>query len=258
MDYSDVSFKPIPTDEECVVNAVQIGKMIDEPPHTIRSWANEFEDYLYIKKMNGRFLYTQKSVEQFEFIKTLRREKNFSIEQIRQQLKLTGYNYNPKENGLINPNDVNFIESISADISIKIKNELGNFLAEMFAKQNDLTKEYISNIQTNIEQTVQDQLENSEKKLNDSFNEKITNQTEKIQENIKTNNQELLKEINEQKEQNKKLLEYVDSIQKEVAITREMNEKMDFMKNAMEERKKENQLEISSEKQSFWSKLFKK
>lgn len=258
MDYNDVSFKAVPTDDECVVNAVQIGKMIDEPPHTIRSWANEFEDYLYIKKMNGRFLYTQKSVEQFEFIKTLRREKNFSIEQIRQQLKLTGYNYNPKENGLVNSNDVNFIESISADISIKLKNELGNFIAEMFAKQNDLTKEHISKIQTNIEQTVQDQLENSEKKINETLNEKIANQTEKIQEDIKNNNQELLKEINEQKEQNKKLLEYMDSIQKEVAVTKDLNEKMDYMKNAMEERKKENQLAVNTEKQSFWSKFFKK
>lgn len=248
MDYNDVSFKSVPTDEECIVNAVQIGKIINEPPHTIRSWASEFEDYLYIKKMNGRFLYTQKSIEQFEFIKTLRREKNFSIEQIRQQLKLTGYN--SEETGLVT-NDINFIESVSTDVAIKLKNELGGFITELFNTQNESIQKYITSIKTEVEETVQEQLEVSEKKLQN----KIQEQTNTIQENINSNNENILKRLQDQEEQNKKLLECMDSIQKEVAITKEMNEKMDKMRQSMDERKAE--IEKPKEK-SIWSKLFSK
>ena len=71
MNFYDVPYHIIPNDEECVINASQIGKRIGEAPSTIRTWANQYEEYLYIKKVNGRFVYTEKSVIQFEFIKKL-------------------------------------------------------------------------------------------------------------------------------------------------------------------------------------------
>lgn len=251
--FNDVEYKSIPKDEECMVTAVKIGEILNEPASRIRKWAEYHEDNLYIKKVNGRFVYTQKSIKQFEFIKDLKQNKGMTHEQIKQYMKKHGIECEKFSSGIINPNDPFGYEVLSSAIAQETENKLKEFMGMFIQYQEKNNIELVNLIKSDIEQieqSVDDRLKLSE--------EKITNQTEKIQENIKTNNQELLKEINEQKEQNKKLLEYVDSIQKEVAITREMNEKMDFMKNAMEERKKENQLEISSEKQSFWSKFFKK
>jgi hypothetical protein len=53
MNFDDVSYVGVPEDDECIVNAVQIGKQLDLPPHIIRSWADEFEEFLYIKKKRG-------------------------------------------------------------------------------------------------------------------------------------------------------------------------------------------------------------
>ena len=46
MNFDDVSYVGVPDDSECIKNAVQIGKELDIPPHVIRSWADEFEEFL--------------------------------------------------------------------------------------------------------------------------------------------------------------------------------------------------------------------
>ena len=230
MNYDDVSYVGVPDEIECVVNAVQISKQIDEPPHTIRSWAEEFEEFLYIKKINGRFSYTQKSIEQFEFIKKLRREKNFSIKQIKDQLRIKGFNYSEGDIGLINPNDLNLMESIKVDLGIEIRNQLVSFMAEFVKHQERNNIDLVSSIKTEVEQTVQEQLECSMSEIN-----------QKLQLQV---------------EENKKLSEQLNSIKQELSVTQELNSKMDSLKQSMEQRKKE--AEEQNQHQGIFSKWFGK
>lgn len=215
MNFDDVSYVGVPDDSECVVNAVQISKIIDEPPHTIRSWADEFEEFLYIKKMNGRFSYTQKSIGQFELIKKLRREKNFSIKQIKEQLRIKGFNYENNDSGLINPNDISLMESIKIDLGIEMKNQLANFLSDFFKLQEQNNIDLVTSIKTEVEQTVQDQIEVSMSGIK--------------------------QELELQRQENSKLSNQLTSIQQELAVTQELNSKMDDLRLAMEQRKKESE-----------------
>lgn len=228
--YNDVGYINIPEDDECLITAVHISKIIEEPPHTIRSWADEFEDFLYIKKINGRFSYTNKSIEQFEFIKKLRREKNFSIKQIKDQLRIKGFHYEDNENGLINTDDINLMESIKVDIGIEVKNQLKDFLNMFMESQSIENNKMINSIKTEVEQTIQEQLEASMSGIE--------------------------KELQEQKESNEKLSQQLTDIQQELAVTQELNTKMDNLKLLMEQRKKENEENQKQESKGFLSKLF--
>jgi DNA-binding transcriptional MerR regulator len=231
MNFDDVSYVGVPEDDDCIINAVQIGKIIDEPPHTIRSWADEFEEFLYIKKINGRFSYTQKSVEQFELIKKLRREKNYSIKQIKEQLKIKGFNYDNHENEIINTNDITLLETIKVELGIEMKSQLNTFLIEFLKAQRNENDKLIESVKTEVEQTVQEQLEDSMAGIK--------------------------QELEMQRQENKKLSERLSSIQQEVAITQELNSKMDNIKLSMEQRKKESE-EQSQQQTGFFGKLFGK
>lgn len=230
--FNDVEYRPIPNDDECMVTAVKIGEILNEPASRIRKWAEYHEDNLYIKKINGRFVYTQKSIKQFEFIKDLKQNKGMTHEQIKQYMSKHGIETENFSTGVINPNDPFGYEVLSSALAQKTETKLNEFMNMFIQYQEANNIKLTESIKLDVEQTVQEQLKESMKDVN--------------------------KQLEKQKEQNEILLKYVDSIQKEVSVTKEMNEKMDFLKNAMEERKKENELEVNEEKQSFWSRLFKK
>jgi DNA-binding transcriptional MerR regulator len=227
MNFDDVSYVGVPEDNECIVNAVQIGKQLDLPPHIIRSWADEFEEFLYIKKINGRMTYTQKSVAQFEWIKAMR-DKGYGIKHIKEQWKLKGITDENKELGIITPNDVSLMESIKLELGIEIKNQLSNFLQEFVKSQEKNNIDLVADIKTEVEQTIQEQLEDSMSGIQ--------------------------KELESQREENKKLSEQLNSIQKEIAVTQDLNLKMDNLKLLMEQRKKESEEE--PQHQGFFEKLF--
>lgn len=225
MKFDDVSYIRVPEDNECIVNAVQIGKQLDLPPHIIRSWGDEFEDFLYIKKINGRMTYTQKAVEQFEWIKAMR-DKGYGIKHIREQLKLTGFTHEDNSLGIINPNDVNLMESIKTDIGIELKNQLNVFLTH-FLKEQDLVNANLAiDIKTELEQTIQEQLEGSMSEIN--------------------------KKLESQIEENKKISHQFKSFQEELSITKEINEKIDTAIENMNKRKEENVV-----KKGIFNKWFK-
>lgn len=170
MNFDDVSYVGVPEDNECIVNAVQIGKQLDLAPHIIRSWGDEFEEFLYIKKINGRMTYTQKSVAQFEWIKSMR-DKGYGLQHIREQLRQKGFTHEDKALGLINPNDVNLMESIKTDLGIEMKNQLTNFLQEFVKAQEKSNIDLVADIKTEVEQTVQEQLEISVDSISKEINE---------------------------------------------------------------------------------------
>lgn len=232
MNYNDVDYKSVPTDEECILTAVKIGELIKEPPSTVRKWAEYHENNLYIKKVNGRFVYTQKCVEQFEFIKKLIREKGMTHEQVRQYMSKHGTECGDYSNGIINPQDPFGYEVLSSAIAQKTENELGKFLKAFMQYQEENNNKQLERIDNALEQSeiaIQEKLSLSEERINKSINEHI----ESLEKQNKAQYEDLLKEI---------------------AVTKDMNSKLDNLRDIMNQRKEENQKE---EKKGFWSRLFK-
>ena len=197
--YNDVEYIEIPTNEECMVTAVKIGEILEEPPSRIRKWAEYHEDNLYVKKVNGRFAYTQKSIDQFKFIKDLKLNKNMTHEQIKQHMHKHGMQYSKYDGGLIDPKDPFGYEALSSAISQKTENQLKEFLVKFVEYQDHNNKELIKSITSEVEQTVQDQIEESMS--------------------------EIEKELELQKESNKQLSQQLSDVQQELSLTKETNQK---------------------------------
>lgn len=204
--YSDVEFHEIPKDEECIVTAVKIGEIIGEPASTIRKWAEYHEDNLYIKKINGRFVYTQKSIKQFEFIQDLKKNKNMTHEQIRQYMEKYKFSEENEISSLINPKDPFGYEILSSALAQQTEDKLKLFMNQFMTYIEEVNERNANRIKEDIEQTVQEQIKESMKE-----------------------------------------------IKKEISVTKEMNDKLDKLRLAMEERKEKNR-----ENKGFWSKLFGK
>ena len=211
--FNDVSYKEIPTDEECMINAVKIAELIGEPASKVRKWAEYHEDNLYIKKVNGKFVYTQKSVEQFKLIQKLQQEKHMTHEQIKQYMKKHGLEYGKYSTGLINPNDPFGYDVLSTVLAQKTEIKLQEFMHTFMQHLEQQNIKFANDILFNVEETVQ----------------------ERIAESMKDVNSEL------------------QDIKKEIAVTKDMNEKLDFLKASMEQRKETNK---ESNKKTFWQRIF--
>jgi len=208
--YNDVEFKEIPTNEECMVTAVKIAEILEEPASRIRKWAEYHEDNLYVKKVNGRFAYTQKSIDQFKFIKDLKLNKNMTHEQIYQHMKKHGMQYSQYDGGLIDPKDPFGYEALSSAISQKTEIQLKEFLVNFVKYQEKNNDSLIKSITSEVEQTVQDQIEESMSDVE--------------------------KELQLQKESNKQLSQQLSEVQQELSLTKETNQKqLEFQSNQIQE-----------------------
>ena len=189
MNFNDVNYKTMPEDEECVVNAVQIARRLGEQPHTIRTWAEYYEDCLYIKKINGRLVYTEASVGQFEFVQKLRREKGFSHAQIREHIDKHGFEYTKFDSGLVNNEDPLGFQALAVALSMENNKQLQLFLGEFMQLQEESNQKLISNIKEEVAMTVQDiveiELEKHYKAIEEEL--KVTRETnEKMNSLVKT------------------------------------------------------------------------
>lgn len=148
--YNDVSYSSVPDDDECVLNAVQISKMVGEPASTIRLWADMYENFLCVKRINSRMVYTQKSVNEFKFIQMLIRDKKFKHEQIYEQLSKRGFEYSKYDGGLINLDDPLGFEALASQIMLKNQEQLKEFLMKFVEYQEDFKKELKEDIRTEV------------------------------------------------------------------------------------------------------------
>lgn len=217
--YNDVNYSNLPSDDECMLNAVQISKIVGEPASTIRTWAERHQNNLYIKKINGRFVYTQASVDQFKFIKILCREKNMTHEQIYDHISKKGFEYQKYDSGLINPEDPLGYEALASQIMLKNQNMLKEFMVEFVKYQEQREDSLIAKINNEVAITVDERLD------------------EKL-DNFKS---DLLQAVVDQKE-----LEFK---QRDEIL-------LDNLRKHMEENQKK--FEEQQSKKSFWSRLFKR
>ena len=277
--YTDVSYKIVPEDEDCILNAVQIGKIIDEPASTVRTWAKECEDYLYIKRINGSLRYTQASIQQFQDIKVWRREKDYPFDVIREIMKKRGEGFGEFNGGLIDPKDPLGYEVLAEKILQKnekmlksmflaFDNRLAKRESEMLNKINEMTSltvqevleanlpslssDVINKITAEIKQTnssIQEVATDIEDYLDKNKNETI----ERTEEVLKSQHN-LMKENLDKYEQTTK--EELNRIVSTVEENYEKETKMfEDLKFRMEQRKKES--EERESKKGFFAKLFK-
>lgn len=204
--YNDTTYNSVPDDNECVVNAVQIGKRIEEPPHTIRMWAEEYEDYLYIKKINGRFTYTEASVSQFEFIKRLRREKDFGHAQIKEQIRIHGFNYNNFDGGLITEEG-----AVAIGLSMENKRQMKEFLQAFMEMQNANNDLFIENLKNELSITVQESVEIELKKQSVELNNTIKEELSDTVSNIENKFSSLEEKIEDKDGKSQKLIDMMTS-----------------------------------------------
>lgn len=203
MNYNDVSYQAIPKDEECILNAVQIGKILQENPSTIRTWANLYEDYLYIKKINGRFVYTEASVNQFKFIKDLCRNKNMGHSQIREIISKQGFDYAKFDSGLVNLDDPLGFQALASAIALENKNQLVEFMNNFIKFQTENNKIVLEEMKREMCETIDEVVSSKLEEFKDEF---IKEQQEEKEATLKTVAmvEDLHNKLNERKEENNK------------------------------------------------------
>lgn len=199
MNYTDVNYKSIPEDNECVINAVQLGKRIEEPPSTIRTWAETYQDHLYIKKVNGRFVYTEASVEQFLFIKDMCRNKRLQHKQILALVDKHGFKYGAFDAGLVNPEDPLGYQALASALSVETQKQLSIFLNSFMQYQHENNTRIIENIKNEVSITVDEVVT---ERLNEFKDDYIKQQEEEKMATIKT--MEMVSELNSRMEERKK------------------------------------------------------
>lgn len=158
--YNDVSYSSVPNDDECILNAVQISKMVGEPASTIRLWADMYENFLCVKRINGRMVYTQKSVNEFKFIQMLIRDKKFKHEQVYEQLSKRGFEYSKYDGGLINLDDPLGFEALASQIMLKNGEQLKEFLMKFVEYQENFKKEMKEDIKTEVAIAIDEHMDN--------------------------------------------------------------------------------------------------
>ncbi|MBZ9693399.1 MerR family transcriptional regulator [Clostridium sp. M14] len=267
MKYTDVSYSHVPEDSECVLNAVQLSKLIDEPDTTVRNWADKHQQYLYIKKINNRFVYTQASVDQFKFIKDLCRNKNFTHKQIAEHIKQHGFKYQSYDSGLVNPEDPLGFQALSSALALENKKQLQEFISSFIEYQQQENNRLVESIKSEVSLTTQETVENSmssiEIKLQEQqqSNIKLTEQLEEMKKELaltKESNEKLEKNIGTQiTEQTNKMQESLDKIttnqeNRDIQISNNYKELLKQRKEEVEKNKEQ------EEKQSLFSRIFNK
>ena len=164
--FNDVSYFKVPNDEECILNAVAVGKLIDESASTVRLWGDMYEEFLYIKKINGRLTYTQASVLQFKFIKELIREKKFTHKQIYDHISKLGFSYAKYDGGIVNPEDPLGFQALSASLSLETQKVLKQFLYDFVKYQDNFKDSLRQELKEDLSISVEEIVSN---KLDDKF-----------------------------------------------------------------------------------------
>lgn len=206
--FNDVEYRELPEDEECMVTAVKIGELLKEPVSTIRKWAEYHENNLYIKKIEGKFRYTLRSVDEFKFIQDCIRNKKMTHAQVKDHMKKHGTNYSQFDGGLLDPKDPMGFTALSASLALENKKQLLAFMNSFVEYQNENNQALIESIKKEVSTTVQETIEESLKEFKD-----------------------------------------------ELSVTKDLNEKLDRLRESMEHRKDESN---KNKKIGFFSWIFKR
>lgn len=222
-EFKDVEFEEVNDDTLSLLeksdyhfNAVQIGRVIGESPQTIRDWESALPilreaGYVKIDPNNGFRKYSKDSVQIFEFIRQLRRDKNLSLGAIK---KLLDKKINEGENALdvIDKKDPLAFEALATELMIKNKEMMEDFKKDMITTMEQREQTLIGDIVSNVNESVTEIIEASYPELvgklvgdiMDKVNIELSNQNDSINDNVRSimseENQKIIKIHNELKE----------------------------------------------------------
>lgn len=201
----------------------QVANILNQSDSKIRYYTNVFDEILNIEISNKQRRYTEADIDKMRFLIELK-DEGMTIKQIQEYCQQVDFE-NSKEIQIKENNPLS-IQSLAkalleeqSKLMLEMKNELIKCHMDMIEDLNNRLDIRDDRLKEDISITVDNVLSD---KL-DNFNSNINNKFE--------------------------------SIEKELSVTKQMNEKIDHLREAMKERKEENE-EIKNK--SFWSKLFQR
>lgn len=201
----------------------QVANILNQSDSKIRYYTNVFDEILNIEISNKQRRYTEADIDKMRFLIELK-DEGMTIKQIQEYCQQVDFE-NSKEIQIKENNPLS-IQSLAkalleeqSKLMLEMKNELIKCHMDMIEDLNNRLDIRDDRLKEDISITVDNVLSD---KL-DNFNSNINNKFE--------------------------------SIEKELSVTKQMNEKIDYLREAMKERKEENE-EIKNK--SFWSKLFQR
>lgn len=230
----DIEFQE--AENEIYITAPQLAQKINDTDIRVRHWADKFGDLIGIEKINGRKKYKESDIPSFAFIKDLIDSKNFSHEQVRNYIEKHGFKYAEYDSGLVNPKDPLGFQALASALSVEVDNKLSKFSDE-FTKQfiekisNTLVENLYNQQQMNIELKAE-----IEASVDNIISEKLQSLSLKVENSIEN---QLQMQIDEQERR---------------FIERDIKN-IELIKQHMDERKKENEIEKQNKK-GFWSRIF--
>ena len=219
LENKDINKKPL------YYNCMQVAQIVDEPDSTIRYWSKVFQPLLQIKTSNNVRKYTKTNIENLLFIKKLLKEDGLTVKQAMEYCSKKGFD---NETGLIDTSNPLVIQTFISAMTTQMDKKIEHMQNQIIEKQQQM----INNL-----------------------NNMLIEREENLKENIIVTVDEVISE--KMNEFNNTLDNKFESIQKEIAITKDMNEKIDSMRESMKQRKEESEKE-NQEKKSFWSRLLNK
>ncbi|MEX0084145.1 helix-turn-helix domain-containing protein [Clostridium butyricum] len=201
----------------------QVANILNQSDSKIRYYTNVFDEILNIEISNKQRRYTEADIDKMRFLIELK-DEGMTIKQIQEYCQQVDFE-NSKEIQIKENNPLS-IQSLAkalleeqSKLMLEMKNELIKCHMDMIEDLNnrlDIRDDRLKeDISITVDNVLSDKLDNFNSNINSKF----------------------------------------ESIEKELSATKQMNEKIDHLREAMKERKEENE-EIKNK--SFWSKLFQR
>ena len=201
----------------------QVANILNQSDSKIRYYTNVFDEILNIEISNKQRRYTEADIDKMRFLIELK-DEGMTIKQIQEYCQQVDFE-NSKEIQIKENNPLS-IQSLAkalleeqSKLMLEMKNELIKCHMDMIEDLNnrlDIRDDRLKeDISITVDNVLSDKLDNFNSNINSKF----------------------------------------ESIEKELSVTKQMNEKIDHLREAMKERKEENE-EIKNK--SFWSKLFQR
>lgn len=213
--------------EPLFYTTTQVSEMVGVEPSTIRFWSKRFEDLLDIEISNRNKQYKKSDIEKLKFIKKLAKEDGMTLQQIEDYCNSKGFDIDNIKQSVMDSSNPLAIQTFISAMTIEIDKKLNSFADDLLNRINDQNK-----INFVMQQEIND----------------------KLQETIAITVDEIVSE-----KLNQSLQEFKSHIDtKEQEATKRDNEIIEFLKKSMEERKKENELQLQQQKKGFFSRLLGK
>lgn len=221
--------------EPLFYSAMQVSILIDEDVSTVRYWSKRFDKLLNIEISNkNRRQYKKVDIQKLKFIKKLAREDGLTLSQIEEYANTKGFNIDNIEKSVLDSSNPLAIQTFISAVTMELDKKLSLFSEELLSKINEQQK-----VNFVMQQEINEQLQQT---LAITVDEIVS---ERLDEKLNT--------------LDTKLQEFKSTLDtKEQEATKRDTEMIEYLKQHMEERKKENELQLQQQKKGFFSRLFGK